>query len=91
MMELSKLTGINDQVIDLIESKQTLYGPVYSLELVEFETLKTYIKIWPMDLSDLLSHSGKPLDHLGRTVLSSWIEQTHIIGRRFAKTTIKDS
>ena len=75
-MKLPKLTGINDQAIDLIESKQTLYGPVYSLGPVELETLKTYIKIWPMDLSGLLSHSGEPLDRLGRTrrgVLSSWI------------------
>ena len=30
-MELSELTGINDHAINLIESKQTLYGPVYKL------------------------------------------------------------
>ena len=49
-IELPKLTGINNQAIDLIESKQTLYGPIYSLGPVELETLKTYIKTWPMDL-----------------------------------------
>ena len=37
-MELPKLTGINDQAINLIESKQTLYGPTYSLGPVELET-----------------------------------------------------
>ena len=46
--ELPKLTGIKDQAIDLIESKQTLYDPIYSLGPVELETLKTYIKIWPI-------------------------------------------
>ena len=55
-MELPKLAGINNQAIDLMESKQTLYGPIYSLGPVELETLKTYIKIWPMDLSGLSSH-----------------------------------
>ena len=30
-MELPELTGINDHVIDLIENKQTLSGPVYKL------------------------------------------------------------
>ena len=55
-MELPKLAGINNQAIDLIESKQTLYGPIYSLGPVELETLKTYIKIGPMDLSGLPSH-----------------------------------
>ena len=55
-MELSKLAGIKNQAIDLTESKQTLYGPIYSLGPVELETLKTYIKIWSIDLSGLLSH-----------------------------------
>ena len=40
-----KLTGINDQLIDLIDSKQTLYNPIYSLELVELKILKTYVEI----------------------------------------------
>ena len=44
-MKLLKLTGINNQAINLIENKQTLYGPTYSLGLVELETLKTYINI----------------------------------------------
>lgn len=42
-MKLAKLTEINDQAIDLIESKQIFYSPIYSLEPVELETLKTYV------------------------------------------------
>ena len=41
---LSKHTEINTHVINLEESKQTPYGPIYSLGPVELETLKTYIK-----------------------------------------------
>ena len=43
-----------------------------------------------MDLSGLLSHSGEPLDRLGRArrcIPSSWIEQTHTMGRRLVKAT----
>ena len=46
---------INNHAVYLIESKQTFYGPIYSLGPVELETLKTYIKTWPMDLSGLPS------------------------------------
>ena len=42
--ELPKNTGINEHAIELEKSKQPLFGPIYSLELVELETLKTYIK-----------------------------------------------
>ena len=43
-MELPENTGINEHVIELIEDKQTPYSPIYSLSLVELETLKTYIE-----------------------------------------------
>ena len=43
-MELPENTGINKDTIELQEGKQPLYRPIYSLELVELETLKTYIK-----------------------------------------------
>lgn len=43
-MELPKNTGINKHIIKLIEDKQPLYRPIYSLDLVELETLKSYIK-----------------------------------------------
>ena len=39
-----KHIGINDHAIKLINKQQPLHGPVYNLELVELETLKTYIK-----------------------------------------------
>ena len=35
---------MNDHAIKLEEGKQPLFSPIYSLELVELETLKTYIK-----------------------------------------------
>ena len=42
--ELPKHNGINDHPIDLLDNKQSPYGPIYSLGPVELETLKTYIK-----------------------------------------------
>ena len=42
--KLSKHTEINTHAIDLEEGKQPPYRPIYSLELVELETFKTYIK-----------------------------------------------
>ena len=43
-VELSKNTRINKHTIKLEEGKQPLFGPIYSLELVELEILKIYIK-----------------------------------------------
>lgn len=45
-IELPEKTGINEHILDLIEEKQTPYGPIYVLSLVEMETLKTYIKTY---------------------------------------------
>ena len=39
-----KRTGANQHAIELEEGKQQPYGPIYSLEPVELETLKIYIK-----------------------------------------------
>lgn len=51
---LQKLTKLNQHTIELQDSKQSLYGPIYSFRLVELKTLKIYIKtnlannfIWP--------------------------------------------
>ena len=44
-VELLEHTGINDHSINLLDNKQPLYGPIYSLGPVELETLKTYIKV----------------------------------------------
>ena len=41
---LPKRTGINDHAIEPEKGKYPPYGPIYSLDPVEFETLKTYIK-----------------------------------------------
>ena len=52
--ELPENTGMNEYAIKLEEGKQPLFGPIYSLGLVELEILKIYIKtilangfIWP--------------------------------------------
>ena len=42
--ELRKHTGINDHAIKLVNGQQLPYEPIYSLELVELEILKAYIK-----------------------------------------------
>ena len=42
--ELSENTRMNEHAIELEEGKQLPFGPIYSLGLVELETLKTYIK-----------------------------------------------
>ena len=42
---LPKVTKLNQHAIELKESQQPPYGSIYSLDPVEFETLKTYIKI----------------------------------------------
>ena len=42
--ELPEHTGINDHPINLLDDKQLLYNPIYSLGPVELETLKTYIE-----------------------------------------------
>ncbi len=44
VVELLKYTGINDHAIELVDDWQPLYGPIYSLEPVELETLKAYIE-----------------------------------------------
>ena len=44
-IELLENTRINEHAIKLKKDKQSPFGPVYSLELIELETLKTDIKI----------------------------------------------
>ena len=41
--ELLENTRINDHSINLLDDKQPLYDPIYSLGPVELEILKTYI------------------------------------------------
>lgn len=46
-IELLKNMSINEYAIKLIDKKQLPYRPIYTLSLVELETLKTYIKTHP--------------------------------------------
>ena len=43
-LKLLEHTRIHDHTIKLVDYWQSPYGPIYSLGLVELETLKTYIK-----------------------------------------------
>ncbi len=43
-IELSEHTGINNHAIELVDDKQPLYSPIYSLGPMKLETLKVYIK-----------------------------------------------
>ena len=45
--KLPENTGMNEHAIELEEDKQPPFGPIYSLGLVELETLKIYIKTNP--------------------------------------------
>ena len=44
VVELPKNSRINEHAIELEEGKQLPFKPIYSLDLVELETLKTYIE-----------------------------------------------
>ena len=44
IVEILENTRINKHAIKLEKDKQPLFRPIYSLELVELEILKTYIK-----------------------------------------------
>ncbi len=43
-VELPEDTGINNHAIKLVDDRQLLYGPIYSVRPVKLETLKAYIK-----------------------------------------------
>ena len=42
--KLFEYIWINNYNIELVDSQQSLYKPIYNLRLVELETLKVYIK-----------------------------------------------
>lgn len=44
IIELLKYFNINKYTINLESNKQLPYEPIYSLNLIEFKTFKTYIK-----------------------------------------------
>ena len=43
-VELSEHLGINNHFINLLDNKQPLYGPIYSLGPIELQMLKIYIE-----------------------------------------------
>lgn len=43
-MELLENSRMNEYAIELIDGKQSFYEPIYTLSLVELETLKIYIE-----------------------------------------------
>ena len=49
---LFKYAKMNEHVIKLVNHKQPLYRPIYSLRIVELKTLEIYIKsTWPISTS----------------------------------------
>lgn len=46
VIELPQNTSINKYIIKVIESKRHLYGPIYTLSLMELGTWKIYIKTY---------------------------------------------
>ena len=44
VIKLPKYIEINDHAIEFINNQQPFYDPIYSLNQVELEILKTYIK-----------------------------------------------
>ncbi len=44
VVELPEHTGINDHIIELVDNRQYLYDLIYSLNPIEIETLKAYLK-----------------------------------------------
>lgn len=45
-MKSSENTRINEHAIELEKDKQPPYRPIYSLNLIKLETLRTYIKTY---------------------------------------------
>ena len=43
-IELPTYMRINDHIIKLVDNQQPQYSPIYSLDSIELETLKTYIE-----------------------------------------------
>ena len=79
-MELPKNTGISKHAIKLQDDKQLPYGPIYSLEPIELETLKTYIKThlkikfnWPSkSLADALILFNKKSNSSLQLCINYW-------------------
>ncbi len=62
-LEFPKHTGVYDHAIELVDNWQPLYGPIYSLDQVKLEKLKTYIK------NNLVNNFIKSFKSLARTLI----------------------
>ena len=87
--ELPEYTRINDHPINLLDDKQPPYGLIYSLGLVELETLKTYIK------ANLASGFIRTSKSLANTLLlfvqkKNGSLRLYVDYQRFNKLTIKN-
>ena len=72
---LPERTGINEHAIELKDSKEPPYGPIYSLGPVELKTLKTYIKTNLVNgfIRPLKSPAGAPILFLHKLNGSLWL------------------
>ena len=90
-MELSENIGMIEYIIELEKDKQTIFRLIYSLRLVELETLKTYIKtnlansfIWPFKspIKALILFDRKP-DRSFCLYIDYWSFNNLIIKNRY--------
>ena len=72
---LPERTGINKHAIELEDSKQPPYRPIYNLSMVELETLKTYIKTNLANgfIRPSKSHAGAPILFVCKPNGSLWL------------------
>lgn len=90
---------LNEHAIELEDSKQPPYKPIYSLKLVELETLKTYIKthlktgfIWPSTSSaGALILFNKKLDSSLCLCVNYWSFNNLTIKNRYLLLFIDES
>ena len=87
--ELPEHTGINDHPINLIDDKQLLYSPIYSLGPVELEMLKTYIEtnLANSFIKPSKSPAGAPILFICKKNGSLWL---YVDYRGFYNLTIKN-
>ena len=96
---LLKWIEFNQDVIELEKGKRSLYGPIYSLNPVELETLKTYIETYLKTgfIQSSKSFTGAPIlldkkpDGSFRLCIDYWDLNNLIIKYRYLLSLIKES
>ena len=73
--KLFEYIKINDYAIKMVDSQQSLYKPIYSLRMVELETLKAYIKtnLANKFIRPSKSHAGAPILFNRKSDNSLWL------------------